>query len=131
MYLCIYIYAMWYNTYYIVMYVDLDDADSRRAARDSERIKQLEATVARLESHLVRPPQPAAAPPTAVDTKQLERERSSSDTFMRHMHMFKDLMTMMRPVCTPSIQSNPPPAAPDTEARFTLETMERLASMFK
>mgnify|MGYP007086486885 CR=1 FL=1 len=112
------------------MYAGFNDA-KRSPVDHSERIAQLEATIARLEARAT--PQAAAA----VDIKQwetnwhkmqLERERSAANMFMQQLHMVKEIMGMVQPA-----QQVVTPAAtpPTTGSTFSLETMERLAKVFK
>ena len=120
------------------MYVGLHDPSHRRVAHN-DRMERLEAMIERLEARVAfaSTPAPQPPPPAAVDIKQLEmnwhqmqleRERSSANMFMQQLSMVKEIMGIMQPVRQVVTPTAP---TPPIESSITLETMERLAKVFK
>ena len=81
------------------------------------------------------PPQATSPSPTLMFEQawqQREQEqKTATSTFMQQLKMMKDIMTLMQPATTVASLPQLTPLTISTEPTFSLDTLERMANMFK
>lgn len=118
------------------------DSDTRSSRAADERVQRLEAKLAVMQ-HMLENQNKTNTPASQSDVmevlwqRQQQQQQAAMTTFMQQMTMMKEMMTLMAPPAQAPVYSHTPHlqptslAPPKPENTYSLETIERIAKMFK